>query len=54
MGREEAGQLLDQRVRNQAFRQDMDTLLRPGLPRFNVDLAAPVVHSAFLANLVAP
>jgi hypothetical protein len=46
--------LLDQRLRNQAFRQDMDTLLRPGLPKFDVDLAASVVRSVFLAQLLAP
>lgn len=54
MGIEEAGQLLDQRLRNPAFRQDMDTLLRPGLPRFDVDAAAPIVRNVFLAHLVAP
>ena len=54
MGRAEAAQLLDQRLRNLAFRQDMDTLLRPGLPKFDVDAAAPIVRSAFLAHLVAP
>lgn len=54
MGQEEAGQLLDQRLRNPAFRQDMDTLLRPGLPKFDVDAAASVVRSAFLAQLVTP
>ena len=54
MGIEEAGQLLDQRLRNPAFRQDMDTLLRPGLPKFDVYAAAPIVRSVFLAHLVAP
>ena len=54
MGREEAGQLLDQRLRNPSFRQDMDTLLRPGLARFDVDAAAQLVRSAFLAHLAAP
>lgn len=54
MGREEAGQLLDQRLRNQAFRQDMDTLLRPGLAKFDVDAAAQLVRTAFLAHLAAP
>ena len=46
MGRAEAAQLLDQRLRNLAFRQDMDTLLRPGLPKFDVDAAAPIVRAA--------
>ncbi len=53
MGVEEAGQLLDQRLRNPAFRQDMNTLLRPGLPKFDVDTAAPIVRKEFLAHLVA-
>lgn len=54
MGREEAGQLLDQRLRNPAFRQDMDTLLRPGLPKFDVDVAAAIVRRGFLVYLSAP
>jgi predicted nucleotidyltransferase component of viral defense system len=54
MGLEEAGQLLDQRLSNTTFRQDMDTLLRPGLPKFDVDAAAPLVREAFLAHLMAP
>ena len=54
MGREEAGQLLDQRLRNPSFRQDMDTLLRPGLARFDVDAAAQLVRSAFLVHLATP
>jgi predicted nucleotidyltransferase component of viral defense system len=53
MGIEEAGQLLDQRLRNPAFRQDMETLLRPGLPKFDVDAAASIVRSVFLSHLVA-
>ncbi len=54
MGHEEAGQLLDQRLRNPAFRRDMDTLLRPGLPKFAVDEAATVVRSVFLIHLTTP
>ena len=54
MGLEEAGQLLEQRLRNPAFRQDMDTLLRPGLPKFDVDMAATVVRTVFLSHLLAP
>jgi predicted nucleotidyltransferase component of viral defense system len=54
MGRAEAAQLLDQRVRNAAFRQDMDTLLRPDLPKFDVDAAASTVRREFLDYLVAP
>lgn len=54
MGFAEANRLLDQRLRNPAFCQDMNTLLRPGLPRFDVEVAAPVVRSVFLAELTSP
>lgn len=54
MGRAEAAQLLDQRLRNTAFRQDMDTLLRPDLPKFDVDAAASTVRREFLDYLVTP
>jgi predicted nucleotidyltransferase component of viral defense system len=54
MGRAEAAQLLDQRLRNAAFRQDMDTLLRPDLPKFDVDAAASTVRREFLDYLVTP
>ena len=54
MGRAEASQLLDQRLRNAAFRQDMDTLLRPDLPKFDVDAAASTVRREFLDYLVTP
>ncbi|MEY4507537.1 MAG: hypothetical protein RL297_2115 [Pseudomonadota bacterium] len=54
MGRAEAAQLLDQRVRNAPFRQDMDTLLRPDLPKFDVDAAASTVRREFLDYLVTP
>ena len=37
MGRDEANALLDARLRKTSFRRDMDTLLRPGLPKFEVD-----------------
>ena len=54
MGRAEASQLLDQRLRNAAFRQDMDTLLRPDLPKFDVDAAASTVRREFLDYLLTP
>lgn len=53
MGRAEAEELLSIRVRNQDFRKDMDTLLRPGLTKFDVDAAADVVRSAYLVHLLA-
>lgn len=51
MGRVEAEKLLALRLGNQDFRKDMDTLLRPGLPRFNVDAAADVVRSPYFVHL---
>jgi len=51
MGRDEANALLDVRLRKAAFRRDMDTLLRPGLPKFDVDEGATVVRDAFLRHL---
>jgi hypothetical protein len=47
----EANVLLDERTRNRAFRRDMDTLLRPGLPKFDVDAAAAVVRQAYFKHL---
>lgn len=51
MGRVEAEKLLALRLGSQDFRKDMDTLLRPGLQRFDVDAAADVVRSAYFAHL---
>ena len=41
-------------VRAAVASPDIVTLLRPGLPKFDVDAAAPIVRSVFLAHLVAP
>ncbi len=49
--REEANSLLDARLGNVAFRRDMDTLLRPGLPKFDVDTGASVVRNTFFIYL---
>ena len=49
--RAEANARLDQHLRNPAFRRDMDTLLRPGLTRFDVDEAAAVVRAAYFEQL---
>jgi hypothetical protein len=54
MGRVEVWQLLDKRLLNKGFRKDMDTLLRPGLVKFDVDAAAQVVRSTFFAHPIAP
>lgn len=51
MGCDEANALLDARLRKAAFRRDMDTLLRPGLPKFNVDQGAEVVRGAYFRYL---
>ncbi len=51
LGRAEAEHLLAQRLRMQSFRTDMDTLLRPGLPKYNIDHAADTVRAEFLRHL---
>lgn len=51
VGRDEANALLDARLRKAAFRRDMDTLLRPGLSKFDVEEGAGVVREAFFKYL---
>jgi hypothetical protein len=51
LGADEANSLLDARLRKVSFRRDMDTLLRPGLPKFNVEEAAVVVREAYFMHL---
>ena len=51
VGRKEADALLNERLRKRSFRRDMDTLLRPGLPRFDVDEGAAVVRKSFFKHL---
>lgn len=51
VGSDEANALLDVRLRKESFRRDMDTLLRPGLPKFDVDAAAAVVQDVYLKYL---
>lgn len=51
LGRDEANALLDVRLRKESFRRDMDTLLRPGLPKFDVDAEAAVVREAYFKHL---
>ncbi len=51
MSRDEANALLDTRLRKAAFRRDMDTLLRPGLPKFDADQGAVVVRGAYFKHL---
>ena len=49
--REEANRLLDERLRDRGFRGDMDTLLRPGSAKFDVDVAGEVVRTAFFKHI---
>jgi len=51
LSRNEASTLLDEKLRKRAFRKDMETLLRPGLPKFNVDDAAETVRNVYLRHL---
>ena len=51
LGSNEANALLDARLRKAAFRRDMDTLLRPGLPKFDVDEGAEIVRKAYFRHL---
>nr|WP_263432442.1 MULTISPECIES: nucleotidyl transferase AbiEii/AbiGii toxin family protein [unclassified Rhizobium] len=48
---DDANASLDKRIRNKAFRRDMDSLLRPDLPRFEVDRAADIVREAYFRHL---
>jgi len=51
MGAVEANAQLDERLRKRGFQRDMDTLLRPGLAKFDVDAAAGVVREAYFKHL---
>lgn len=51
VGYDEASALLNARLRKAAFRRDMDTLLRPGLTKFDVDQGAIVVREAYFKYL---
>jgi len=54
IGRAEAEQLLSIRLKDQTFRRDMETLLRPDLGKFDVDAAANVVREEYFIHLTAP
>jgi len=47
----EANEQLDARLNKTGFRRDMDTLLRPGLPAFDVDSAAEIVREMYFRHL---
>ena len=51
MVREEAEQLLRGRLRNPAFRKDMDTLLRPNFGRYDIDTAPELVREKYFAHM---
>jgi len=51
IGVAEANAALDERLRNRRFCDDMNTLLRPGLPKFEVEAGANLVRTAFLSHL---
>lgn len=46
-----ANAALDERLRNRRFCDDMNTLLRPGLPKFDARTGADIVRTAFLSHL---
>ena len=48
---QEANAHLDVRLGKAGFRRDMDTLLRPGLPAFDVDRAGEIVREAYFRHL---
>jgi len=51
IGIAEANAALDERLRNRRFCDDMNTLLRPGLPKFDAGTGANIVRTAFLSHL---
>ena len=51
LGAGEANVLLDARLRKEAFRRDMDTLLRPGLPDYDIDESAAIVREVYFKHL---
>jgi len=50
---QQANEQLDSHMTRKAFRRDMDTLLRPGMPVFDVDQAAVLVREAYFKHLGA-
>jgi hypothetical protein len=48
---EEANTHLDPKLKNRAFRSDMNTLLRPDMPRFVVEQGADTVRTAYFSHL---
>jgi predicted nucleotidyltransferase component of viral defense system len=48
---QEANAQLDTHLTKRAFRHDMDTLLRPGMPVFDVDQAATLVREVYFRHL---
>jgi len=51
LGFQEASAVLDAHMRNRHFRDDMKTMLRPGLPQFDAMIGAQVVRAAYFVHL---
>ena len=51
IGFAEANAALDERLRKRRFCDDMNTLLRPGLPKFDAATGANIVRTVFLSHL---
>ncbi|MEB8488186.1 MULTISPECIES: nucleotidyl transferase AbiEii/AbiGii toxin family protein [Acidithiobacillus] len=49
---DEANAALDTRLHKDAFRRDMDTLLRPGLPKYDIDASAIIVREAYFRHII--
>ncbi|MBN6741217.1 hypothetical protein JKG47_11860 [Acidithiobacillus sp. MC6.1] len=49
---DEAHVALDIRLHKNAFRRDMDTLLRPGLPKYDIDASAIIVREAYFRHII--
>ena len=39
-------------ARKGSFRRDMDTLLRPGLPKYDIDESAAIVRNAYFRHII--
>jgi predicted nucleotidyltransferase component of viral defense system len=47
----DANRILSQHLKKPAFRNDMNNLLRPGLPKFDPDAAAETVRASYFSHL---
>jgi hypothetical protein len=51
MGREETEKRLRERLRDPSFRNDMETLLRPGFGPYDINVAAELVREKYFVHL---